>query len=227
VLDFFIRLQDALLAFLDHSQYVGLTLYVFFEEAGVPWPIPAETAIVLMGYQVYLGVANPWFVVGITVGAATAGACVLYWVARLGGRRLLHRWGRFLHVTPSRLTRMEHWFDRYAAPAIIFGRLIPGFRIVVTLVAGVTRANFWVFLPSAALSALVWSLIYMSLGWGLGGEYERVVNTVRGDPRIGFGVAIGVIAVVAGWLLYRLRGRLFPRWFPRPAPNTSELDPKG
>ena len=128
--------REFLLEFLEANQYLALAIYVGVEEAGVPFPVPADTAIVLMGFQVYRGVANPVAVVATVVGSATAGASVLYWLARLIGPRLLTRFGRALHITPERRERAERWIHRYEVPAVVIGRLIPGFRIVITIVAG-------------------------------------------------------------------------------------------
>ena len=207
--DWFIRLQGALLDFLQANQYWTLGLYVGVEEAGVPFPVPADAAIVVMGYQVYRGQANPAAVVAVVVASATLGASALYWVARLAGRRLLTRFGRFLRITPDRLRRAEYWFRRYQVPAVVIGRLIPGFRVLITVVAGVARGNFWLFVPSAAFSALIWSLVFMSLGWALGEEYERVVDAVRGDPRV-YGAIFGglILLVVVGLVAFRLRRRI-------------------
>ena len=203
--------RGLLLEFLEANQYLALAIYVGVEEAGVPFPVPADTAIMLMGFQVYRGVANPVAVVATVVGSATAGASVLYWLARLIGPRLITRFGRVLHITPQRRERVERWIHRYEVPAIVIGRLIPGFRIVITIVAGAARASFWKFLPSAALSALIWAVIYMGIGWGLGDQYVRVAAAVEADPRVGFGIVLGVVVAVGAFAGFRLRRRLFRR----------------
>ncbi len=203
-----------LFEFLEANQYLALALYVGVEEAGVPFPVPADTAIVLMGVQVYRGAANPAAVIVIVVVAATLGASVLYWLARLIGPRVLDRYGGVLHITPSRRARAERWIHRYEVPAVVFGRLIPGFRIVITVVAGAARASFWKFFVSAALSALIWSLIYMALGWALGEQYERVTTAIGADPRVRIAIVLVVVGLAAGAVGYRLRRRLARRLAP-------------
>ena len=96
-----------LIDFLEAHQYLALAAYVAVEEAGVPFPVPADTAIMLMGYQVYRGVANPVAIVLVVVCSATAGASALYWIARLIGPRVLDKYGRVLHITPERRHRAE------------------------------------------------------------------------------------------------------------------------
>jgi membrane protein DedA with SNARE-associated domain len=205
--EWFEALQSGLIDFLQANQYIGLALYVGIEEAGVPFPIPADTAIVIMGYQVYRGQANPFAVVAIVVSAATLGASILYWASRLIGPRLIRRFGRFLHITPERQQRAEYWFRRYQVPAVVIGRLIPGFRVVITMVAGTARGNFLLFLPSAAFSALIWALIFMTLGWVLGEEYERFRHALVSDPKLSVAIALGLLALIVGVIAFVMRVR--------------------
>lgn len=197
-----------LIDFLEAHQYLALAGYVAVEEAGVPFPVPADTAIMLMGYQVYRGVANPVAIVVVVVCSATAGASALYWISRLIGPRVLDKYGRVLHITPERRHRAERWIRRHEVPAVVIGRLIPGFRIVITVVAGTARTNFLAFLPSAALSALIWVVIYMALGWALGDQYEKFSSAIDTDPRVGFVIVIGAIGIVAAIVAFRLRRRI-------------------
>ncbi len=224
--EWFEAAQKALLAWLEANQYLGLAIYVGIEEAGVPFPVPADTAIFFMGIQVFRGEANPFAVVAIVVIAATIGASFLYWVSRLVGPRVIDRFGGALHITPERHARAERLFHRYQVPAIVIGRLIPGFRVVITVVAGVARGNFLVFLPSAAFSALIWALIYMTLGWVLGSESQQVVAAVRADPRLGFGIALGVAALVSALVALRFRRQLFRRT-PKPEKKATPEDQPG
>ena len=200
-----------LIDFLETHQYLALAAYVAVEEAGVPFPVPADTAIVLMGYQVYRGVANPVAIIIVVVCSATAGASVLYWIARLIGPRVLDRFGRVLHITPQRRDRAERWIRRYEVPAVVIGRLIPGFRIVITVVAGTARTSFLAFLPSAALSALIWVLIYMGLGWALGDHYKKFSSAINADPRVGLLIVFSATGLVATTVAFRLRKRILKR----------------
>ena len=186
-----------LIDFLEAHQYLALAAYVAVEEAGVPFPVPADTAIMLMGYQVYRGVANPVAIVLVVVFSATGGASVLYWIARLIG--------------PERRHRAERWSRRHEVPAVVIGRLIPGFRIVITVVAGTARTSFLAFLPSAALSALIWVAIYMGIGWALGDQYKKFSSAINADPRVGLVIVIGAIGLVIALVAFRIRRRIMRR----------------
>ena len=190
--------RESLSAFLDANQFLGLALYVGIEEVGVPFPVPADTLIVLMGYQVFRGQANPALVMAVVVGSATAGASIQYWLGRYFGTRLINRFRGFLGLSHAR-----------QVPAVILLRLVPGFRVILSLVAGASRIDFKRFVPSVAMSATIWASIFMGLGWALGDEYENLVSAIENNPIIGIGIAIGVGILIVCFIVFRLRRRIF------------------
>ena len=124
---------------------------------------------------------------------------------------MLDKYGRVLHITPERRHRAERWIRRHEVPAVVIGRLIPGFRIVITVVAGTARTSFLAFLPSAALSALIWVAIYMGIGWALGDQYKKFSSAINADPRVGLVIVIGAIGLVIALVAFRLRRRIMRR----------------
>ena len=140
--------REALSAFLEANQFLGLALYVGIEEVGVPFPVPADTLIVLMGYQVSRGEANPLLVLAVTVGSATLGAAIQYWLGRYFGTRLINRFRGVFRLSHERQRRVEVWVRRHQVWTVILLRLVPGFRVILTLVCGVSRVDFRLFVPS-------------------------------------------------------------------------------
>ena len=215
--EFFDGLRLTLQAFLEAHQYKALAVLIGIEEAGLPLPLPGDLAIVFMGYQVSLGKANPAIVVASTVASATVGASVLYWISRFLGGRIVNRFGRFLHINPGRLDTVGRWFDRYGAPVIVFGRLIPGLRIAIAVAAGIVHVKFWKFGAYTAVSAAIWAGIYMGIGWALGSQYQAVteaVHRITGAPLLVFGIVAGAAVLVALAVFLRV-------WLPRPSKSSS------
>ena len=208
--EFFASLRETLQAFLEAHQYKALAVLIGVEEAGVPLPLPGDLAIVFMGYQVSLGRANPFWVVASTIVSATAGASVLYWIARYLGGRIVDRFGRFIRLDAERLEQVERWFERYGAPVIIIGRLIPGLRIAVAVASGVVHVPFWKFVLYTSISAAIWAGIYMGIGWALGAQYQKVseaVHRITGDPILVSGIVAAVAVLVGLVVFWRVRRR--------------------
>ena len=88
------------------------------------------------------------------------------------------------HLTPTvllaeteaeaREQRLEGWLARHGALAVVVGRLIPGLRIVMTVVAGVLRLDRATFVTGTFFAGIIWSTIYFWLGYALGEGTERL-----------------------------------------------------
>jgi membrane protein DedA with SNARE-associated domain len=161
----------------------------------------ASVHVVLFGHQIQ---SHFWAYVtvsvagtlGNTVGAAGGWAIGLY-----GGRPLLERHGRWLHVTPKRLDRAEAWFARFGRTAVPLGFAAPIVRSFVAIPAGLSREPLPQFLPLAALGCTVFCFGLAAGGWALGSSYNSLHDALT---YLGIGlVVLGVFAVGLVW--YRKR----------------------
>ena len=189
-----------------YGYLVGFAL-IYIEESGPPLFIPGDAFLVYVGHALpysfpILFAAWLGFILAVILGATN-----LYLISRRYGRRLLeHRLARFLHLTPARLEEAEHWFRRYGPWALIFGRHIPGFRVPLTVAAGILELPYRVFVISVLVSSATWAGLFLTLGAVFG---SRVVNSIRANTWIYAGVAVAVIVIVA--LVVFLRSRRGPR----------------
>lgn len=201
-------LSAALLAFVTAHPYSGLFLFLAIEEAGAPLPLPGDTLIMYAGARARAGQGNAALTILAVSAAATFGSAVLYWLARRGGRPALLRYGRFLHLHPDRVDRMEVRFRRWGVWAIILGRLIPGLRTPTSVMAGLFAVPFRVFAPCTALSAVLWALFYFYLGALLEPYWREALTLVASDLDAVLSVALIVGAVVLIVLALRRRASL-------------------
>ena len=205
----FEQIRDLLLGFLEANQYYALALLIGIEEAGVPLPLPGDLAIMFMGSQIALGSAHPVAVVLVAAGSATAGASVLYWLARRLGLELLRRFGRYVRVDARKIESFENWFRQHGGLAIVVGRMIPGLRIAVAIFAGVARVPFPKFVLYTGISSTIWAGLFTALGWYFGSRWTEVsalLERVVGNPWVAglLGLAVGIALTR---LYYRRRQR--------------------
>lgn len=197
---------DALLAFADDHLYLALFLLLFIEEAGVPLPVPGDTLILLAGAQASAGEGNPFVAAVLVVVATLLGSSLLYWVSRLGGMPVLQRISRFLRIREERLDATGEWLRRHRGPAIVFGRLTPGLRIVTTVAAGTFSVNYGAFLGYTALSATIWAAIYLTLGASVRTFYRTIGDWLW--PPNPIALALAVFVIVAAIVALRRRAWL-------------------
>jgi membrane protein DedA with SNARE-associated domain len=178
---------------------------IYIEESGIPLFIPGDAFLVYVGHALpysfpILFAAWLGFILAVILGATN-----LYLVSRRYGRRLLeHRLARFLHLTPARLEEAEHWFRRYGPWALIFGRHIPGFRVPLTVAAGILELPYRLFVISVLVSSATWAGLFLTLGAVFG---NSVVKSIRANTWIYGGVAVAVVVIVALVVFLRSRRR--------------------
>lgn len=101
---------------------------------------------------------------------SVAGEVIVYWAARLGGRPLIERMAArgWLRMDAHRARRTESLFSRWGVHLVIFGRILPGVRTLVSVPAGLSRMNFSLFLGAAFSGAYIWNTLLVGVGYALG-----------------------------------------------------------
>jgi membrane protein DedA with SNARE-associated domain len=191
--------------FLARWHYGGLFLVILAEEGGIPLPIPGDLFIAAMGFLAHQGRASFAPTAAVVTTATVIGATVLYLVSRHAGRPLLVKVMRRFGFTEAREQRLEGWLTRHGATAVVVGRLVPGLRIVMTVVAGVLRLRHRTFVVGTFFAGLLWSTIYFWLGWALGAGYARVGGLAPLEAIWPW--AAGAVALLALGLFWRRRAR--------------------
>lgn len=195
--------------------YPGIFLVMFAEN--IFTPIPTEPFLPLAGMlaaderMTFLGV---WLAAGL---GAVTGSLVIYLVGRYAGepavRQLLRRFGRYLGISERELDRGIALFNRYGAPLVFFGRLIPVVRPTISIVSGITRLPLPVFLLFTALSSSLVNAFWVAVGYFLGENWEAVLGTFdQLQPILLPVIVVAALAavIVIGWRLLRRRGAHAP-----------------
>ena len=173
-------------------------LYAGAVAAGV---FPGTHHVSVFGAKIGFGVGS--FIVTALAGTIGyfVGALVGWWIGLRGGRPLLERRGRWLHVTPDRLDRAERWFERWGNVGVLVGRLTPIVRSFVSIPAGVFEMRLAPYALYTAVGSAIWAFAIAGVGYGLGSSYKRFDH---GFKYVEYAVVAGVL-VLAAYLIYRLR----------------------
>ena len=118
-----------------------------------------------------------------------------------GGRRLIERHGRWLHVTPEAFHRAEQWFDRFGRRAIFLGRLTPVVRSFISIPAGALGSPLAPYTALTLAGSLIWCLGFAGAGWALGGTWKSFHH----DFHYADYVAVAAVAALIGVLTLRRR----------------------
>ena len=149
--------------------YVGVFLAALLETI-IP-PIPTLAVFPTAGYIASQnGIEIPGLILlGIIGGlGASIGSTVIYLIALKLGRTALLRYLKYVKVSEKKLTRVEKWFQKYGDKAVLFGRMIPVFREMISIPAGFLKMKFVKFLLYTILGSCGWSLTLIFIGYYFG-----------------------------------------------------------
>ncbi|MEV6246211.1 DedA family protein [Streptomyces sp. NPDC051742] len=168
-------------------------------------PLPSEIILPLTGFAAGQGVLSLASALFWTTLGSVVGAVALYWIGVLFGRERMHRiWARLPLVKASDLARTEEWFARHGAKAVFLGRMVPIFRSLVSVPAGVERMPMPLFIVLTTLGSLVWNSVLVVAGYWLGDRWDVVETYVGVLSKV---VLLLAVAAVAAYVAVRLRGR--------------------
>jgi membrane protein DedA with SNARE-associated domain/membrane-associated phospholipid phosphatase len=193
-------MYGAITHLLENYGYGFLFLVVALESLGIP--LPGETALVTAAAFAARGHLSIYRVVATAAIAAIIGDNGGYWIGRIGGIRLVRRYGRILHIDDAEIERARVFFERYGAKTVFIGRFIALLRTWAAVLAGISSMPYGVFMLYNALGGIVWAILFGTLGYLFGRnlpQLERYVGRAS--------LALALLAALTAGLV------LVVRWF--------------
>jgi len=171
-------------------------------------PLPSEVILPLAGFTASRGAFGLAEVLLWTTLGSVVGALALYGLgAWLGRTRLLRIVARMPLLNVDDVVRAEAWFARHGQKAVFFGRMIPIFRSLISIPAGVERMPLLRFTLLTAAGSGIWNTIFVLAGFFLG-ENWALVEAYAGVFQK---VVIAAVAVgVTVFIVVRVRQRRRP-----------------
>ncbi|MGB3437280.1 MAG: DedA family protein [Actinophytocola sp.] len=138
-------------------------------------PMPSELVLPLAGFSASQGTMSLFMALFWTTLGSVAGAMLTYWLgAWLGRDRVRSLIIRAPLMKASDFDRTERWFQKHGKKAVFFGRMIPLFRSLISLPAGIERMPVWQFLSLTTLGSLIWNSGFVVAGYLLGANWQVV-----------------------------------------------------
>src|SRR6266571_2186827 len=165
-----------MLAVLREHQYVTLFVVIAVEEAGVPLPVPGDLIIAFFGWRASGDLFEMAQVIAVCALASTTGTVAPFLVARRVGESVANRLAGWLDVDQRRVDALMRRVERSGFVGVLAGRLIPGLRVAVSLVAGTARVPLAQFSPAVFVAASIYWTAWVTLGAIVGPHLVDVVS---------------------------------------------------
>jgi membrane protein DedA with SNARE-associated domain len=182
--------------------YLALFGIIAAQDIGVPTLVPGTLLLIFAGYLSSTHTLNPVICGLVATAGSVSGATVLFQIARLGGDTFVRRFGRFIQLDKEHRAELEQTLWRWGVPAWVVIRLIPGFRDVLTIVAGIGGMSYRRFALLTTAATLIWAYACVFVGMLLGRHWFRAGGAVAVSGRI----AAVVLVVVVVFMLLAARG---------------------
>ena len=184
--------------------YVLIFVLILVQECGVPFPVlPSEVVLFGGGFLASQGKVELIFLGLVATIATVIGNSFLYFVSRRFGRVALDRYGKYIHLRPDRIDRIESWVSR-GTPILMYGPLVPFLRAYVPALAGLFGVPFRFYIAILCGAALTWSFGLLILGELLGDHWYDAIDFLRHNMFSGL-LALIVIGLIAFLVVRRKR----------------------
>ena len=154
---------------LSEYLYAGVFLAALLETI-IP-PIPTMAVFPTAGFiasQNGLSVIEA-VLLGIVGGlGASIGSTVIYLIALKLGRTALLKYLSKFRISEKKLEKVERWFEKYGDKAVLFGRMIPVFREMISVPAGLLKMSMKKFLLYTVLGSCAWGVTMVLIGYFFG-----------------------------------------------------------
>ena len=162
-------------------------------------PLPSEVILPLAGFTASKGEMDLVAVLVCTTLGSVVGALALYWVGALLGRdRTLALAAKLPLVKVEDILKTEAWFFKHGRKTVFFGRMIPIFRSLISVPAGVTRMPLGIFTLLTTTGSLIWNTIFVMAGYTLGENWELVEKYVGMSSKVVLVIVLLAVLVFVG-----------------------------
>jgi membrane protein DedA with SNARE-associated domain len=177
---------DWYLRSLESGGYPLIVLLMAVESSIVP--LPSELIIPPAAYLSFT--QGRMSLAGIVLAGALGswlGATAMYWAARLAGRPLVLRFGKFVLITSDKVEKAERWSAHFGNFGVFASRLLPVVRHLIGIPAGIVRLPYGLYSLFTLIGSTVWCIVLCWVGIQAGkdealmrGELHQITLWVAG-----------------------------------------------
>jgi membrane protein DedA with SNARE-associated domain len=186
---------DHIVLLLTHYGYLLL-----FPIAIIEGPIIS----IIGGFLISTKVLNPFITYPVLVMGDVVGDTLYYLLGRLGGERLVLRWGHWVGITPSSLKKAENTLHKHGAKLYLFGK-VQGLGSLILIAAGITKMPFPRYIWINTMITFVKTFILVLIGYYFGYAYATIDGYLN---RIGIICSFVIVAVLISYYFNRSKQKI-------------------
>jgi len=135
----------------------------------------------LGGFFVYQQKLNFYILIFWGLLGTILGSLPWYYLGRLANEKRLSKFldkkGKYLGISSKDLIKSKMWFEKYGVSLVIWGRLVPGIRTLISVPAGIELMPLRIFLIWTTFGSFIWVVLLTYAGF-LFGEIIQLLKLI-------------------------------------------------
>lgn len=160
-------------ALIAKYKYAGIFVSIGLGIVGLP--IPDETILAFVGFQVYQGKLHALPAFLSCFAGTTCGISIEYLIGRFLGTSIIERHSSRFHLRQEHIAGARSWYERYGKFSLSIGYFIPGVRHVLAIAVG-PLSTYRTFALYAYTGGFVWVSCFMLFGYIMAEEWHRALE---------------------------------------------------
>ena len=191
-------MEEWIIDLVEQFGYWGVFFLIAIEN--VFPPIPSEVILTFSGFMTHSTNLTVTGVVLVSTAGSVIGAVILYGVGLLLDverlEKIIDKYGKILRLTKEDIHKADAWFDKYGIWTVLFCRVIPLVRSLISIPAGMSNMNFGLFLLFTTIGTLVWNTVLVNVGASVGSNWHEIVEYMDVFSNVVY-VILGLLFILA------------------------------
>jgi membrane protein DedA with SNARE-associated domain len=171
-------MQAFITEIMEQYGYIGVFLLMALEN--IFPPIPSEIILPFSGFMTtHSNLTWTGVLIASTVGSVF-GAILLYCIGRLVTiqrlETIIDKWGHVLRLSRADLYKADRAFTKYSYWTVLFCRMIPLIRSLISIPAGMTKMKIGIFLFFTTIGTIIWNALLITIGSSLGENWSSILG---------------------------------------------------
>jgi len=184
--------------------YLGIFLLMTLEAALIP--IPSEITLPFAGFLAQKGIFSLPLIMLAGILGDTLGTMLLYalgyYLEENVVLRALDKYGKFILVSRHEYNTVIRWINTKGSVILTLAKLLPGFRTIIGLPAGLSEVPFIKALIYTLIGSTIWCVGFVYAGFVLGANWKSLEPIFR---KFELGIVVLLILGLLWYLNHKLK----------------------
>ncbi|MDO5708065.1 MAG: DedA family protein [Andreesenia angusta] len=197
-------MEELAINMIEESGYLGIFFLMIMEN--VFPPIPSEIVLSFAGFMAKKTELHIALVIIYASLGSLIGALILYTLGRKLGqsktKEVINRYGKKIGFKDGSLEKAIRLYRSHQKRTVFFCRMLPVVRSLISIPAGFSGMNIFIFLGFTLLGSLIWNSFMIFLGYKMGELWIHIEHYMRYYSKI------FLIVIIFSLILYILIRKL-------------------